>query len=145
MKKAGVFFAPGYEEIEALTVVDLLRRAGMETLCISVDNERQVTGSHGIEVSMDAGIAETDFDSLDVIVCPGGMPGTTNLEACSALTEQIQSFYEKGKLLAAICAAPSIFGHMGLLHGRKACIFREWRTSLRGQRLCMTMSHSQTM
>lgn len=123
MKKVGVFFGTGYEEIEALTVVDLLRRAGIEAQCISIDNQKQVMGSHKINVDMDAGIEDVDFESLDMIVCPGGMPGTRNLEACDVLTEQIRSFYEKGKLIGAICAAPSIFGHMGLLKGRKACIF----------------------
>ncbi len=123
MKKAGVFFGTGYEEIEALTVVDLLRRAGIEVQCISIDNRKQVMGSHKINVEMDAGIGDVDFESLDMIVCPGGMPGTRNLEACDVLIEQIRSFYEKGKLIGAICAAPSIFGHMGLLKGRKACIF----------------------
>lgn len=123
MKKVGVFFGTGYEEIEALTVVDLLRRAGIEVQCISIDNRKQVMGSHKINIEMDAGIGDVDFESLDMIVCPGGMPGTRNLEACDVLTEQIRSFYEKGKLIGAICAAPSIFGHMGLLKGRKACIF----------------------
>ena len=123
MKKVGVFFGTGYEEIEALTVVDLLRRAGIEVQCISIDNRKQVMGSHKINVEMDAGIGDVDFESLDMIVCPGGMPGTRNLEACDILTEQIRSFYEKGKLIGAICAAPSILGHMGLLKGRKACIF----------------------
>lgn len=123
MKKVGVFFGTGYEEIEALTVVDLLRRAGIEVQCISIDNQKQVMGSHKINIEMDAGIGDVDFESLDMIVCPGGMPGTRNLEACDVLTEQIRSFYEKGKLIGAICAAPSIFGHMGLLKGRKACIF----------------------
>lgn len=132
MKKAGVFFAEGYEEIEALTVVDLLRRAEIEVQCISIDNKKQVKGSHGINVDMDSNIADVDFDSLDVLVCPGGMPGTTNLEACSVLTEQIRSFYEKGRLIAAICAAPSIFGHMGLLQGRKACIFPGMEEELLG-------------
>lgn len=123
MKKVGVFFGAGFEEIEALTVVDLLRRVNIDVQCISIDNQKQVMGSHQINVAMDAGIDEVDFDSLDMIVCPGGMPGTKNLEACSALTEQIRNFYENGKLIGAICAAPSIFGHMGLLKGRKACIF----------------------
>lgn len=123
MKKVGVFFGTGYEEIEALTVVDLLRRAGIEAQCISIDNRKQVMGSHKINVDMDAGIEDVDFESLDMIVCPGGMLGTRNLEACDVLIEQIRSFYEKGKLIGAICAAPSIFGHMGLLKGRKACIF----------------------
>lgn len=123
MSRVGIFFGTGFEEIEALTVVDLLRRAGIETVCISVDNEKTVTGAHQIVVCMDKGIAETDFAALDMIVCPGGMPGTKNLEACKVLTQQITDFYENGKKIAAICAAPSIFGHMGLLKGKKACIY----------------------
>ena len=123
MKRVGVFFGTGYEEIEALTVVDLLRRVNVEVICVSIDNEKEVTSSHNVSVAMDAGIDEIDFDSLDMIVCPGGMPGTKNLEACEKLTKKVKEFYENGKLIGAICAAPSIFGHMGLLKGRKACIF----------------------
>ena len=123
MKKVGVFFGTGYEEIEALTVVDLLRRVEIETICVSIDNQKQVMGAHNINVDMDAGIDEINFDSLDMIVCPGGMPGTNNLEACKKLTEQIKKFYDAGKLIGAICAAPMIFGHMGLLKDREACIY----------------------
>lgn len=132
MKRVGVFFGTGYEEIEALTVVDLLRRVDIEAVCISIDNHKQVMGVHNINVDMDAGIDEVDFDSLDMIVCPGGMPGTKNLEACSKLTEQVKRFYENGKLIGAICAAPMIFGHMGLLEGRKACIFPGMEENLVG-------------
>lgn len=115
MKRAAIFFGTGYEEIEALTVVDLLRRAGIEAVCVSIDNAESVTGSHEISAAMNAGIDDIDFDSFDILVCPGGMPGTKNLEACRKLTDNIQKFYDSGKLIAAICAAPSIFGHMGLL------------------------------
>jgi len=99
MKKAGIFFATGYEEIEALTVVDLLRRAGIEAVCVSIDNQKSVTGSHNISVAMDMGIDEIDFDSLDIIVCPGGMPGTKNLEACETLTIKFRNFMIKISLL----------------------------------------------
>ncbi len=132
MKKAGIFFATGYEEIEALTVVDLLRRAGIEAVCVSIDNQKSVTGSHNISVAMDMGIDEIDFDSLDIIVCPGGMPGTKNLEACETLTNKIQEFYDKDKFIAAICAAPMIFGHMGLLKGKKASIYPDMENELIG-------------
>lgn len=135
MKKVGVFFAEGYEEIEALTVVDLLRRADIETVCVSIDNQKQVMGAHQIHVDMDAGIEEIDFDALDMIVCPGGMPGTKNLEACSKLTEQIKHFYDAGKLIGAICAAPMIFGHLGLLEGREACIFPGMEENLIGAKV----------
>lgn len=132
MKKAAVFFGTGYEEIEALTVVDLLRRAGIEAVCVSIDNEKHVTGSHKISVEMDAGIDGIDFDSFDILVCPGGMPGTKNLEACKKLTDKLREFYDSGKLLGAICAAPSIFGHMGILKGKKACIYPGMEAELAG-------------
>jgi 4-methyl-5(b-hydroxyethyl)-thiazole monophosphate biosynthesis len=132
MKKAAVFFGTGYEEIEALTVVDLLRRANIETVCVAIDNERKVTGSHNITVAMDTGIDSIDFDSFDILVCPGGMPGTKNLEACKKLIDNLKKFDEEGKLIAAICAAPSIFGHMGLLTGRDACIYPGMEAELIG-------------
>lgn len=135
MSKVGVFFGTGFEEIEALTVVDLLRRAGIETSCISIDNTDAVTGAHSIEVTMDEAIDEVDFDSLDMIVCPGGMPGTKNLEACTTLTGQIRKFYEQGKFIAAICAAPSIFGHMGLLQEKEACIYPGMEEELSGAKV----------
>lgn len=122
-KSAAVFFATGFEEVEALTVVDLLRRAGIETVCVSIDNAKSVTGSHNITVEMDAGLDRLDFGLFDILICPGGMPGTKNLEACEWLIRNIRSAYENGKFIAAICAAPSIFAHMGLLQGRKACIY----------------------
>jgi len=136
MKKAAVFFGTGYEEIEALTVVDVLRRAGIETVCVAIDNKTQVMGSHNISVAMDTGIDALDFEDFDILVCPGGMPGTKNLEACAKLTEQLQKFAESGKLIAAICAAPSIFGHMGLLAGKKACIYPGMEKELSGAEVC---------
>ncbi|MCD8039828.1 MAG: DJ-1/PfpI family protein [Lachnospiraceae bacterium] len=132
MKKAAVFFATGYEEIEALTVVDLLRRAGIEVTCVSIDNEKSVTGAHKISVEMDAGISGLDFEGFDVLVCPGGMPGTKNLEACEELKAQLRAFYDAGKLIGAICAAPGIFGHMGLLKGKRACIYPGMEAELEG-------------
>lgn len=132
MKRAAIFFGTGFEEIEALTVVDILRRAGIEAVCVAIDDRKQVTGAHNITVDMNAGISEIDFDSFDILVCPGGMPGTKNLEACKLLTEQIQRFYDAGKLIGAICAAPQIFGHMGILKGRKACIYPGMEAELVG-------------
>lgn len=132
MSKAAVFFGTGYEEIEALTVVDILRRADVETTMVSVTKERSVTGSHSISVAMDAMLSEVDFNSLDVIVLPGGMPGTKNLEACEALMEQVDAFIAQDKIVAAICAAPSILGHRGFLKGRKACSFPNFESHLEG-------------
>ena len=118
-----VFFATGYEEIEALTVVDLTRRAGIETWMVSITQEKAVTGSHGITVTMDKVLSEVDFAQVDMIVLPGGMPGTLNLEGCEPLMEKVREFDKTGKYISAICAAPTVFGHLGLLKGRKACCY----------------------
>ena len=119
-----VFLADGFEEIEALTVVDLCRRAGITTDMVSIKEPSEtalfVTGSHGIRVTADRLIGDLDFDALDMIVLPGGMPGTTNLEACEPLMAQVRAFDGEKRRLAAICAAPGIFGRMGLLEGRNA-------------------------
>lgn len=128
----GVFFAEGYEEIEALTVVDLLRRAEIEVKMVSVTGSRQVTGSHGITVQMDALLEEIDFAVTDMLVLPGGMPGTLGLEACMPLMEQVKAFFAEGKPIAAICAAPTIFGHLGLLNGQPACCYPGMEGELEG-------------
>ena len=127
-----VFFANGYEEIEALTVVDLTRRAGIETWMVSITDEKAVTGSHSITVSMDKTLAEVDLEQVDMIVLPGGMPGTLNLEACEPLMEKIKEFDKAGKYISAICAAPTVFGHLGLLNGKKACCYPSMEDGLVG-------------
>lgn len=132
MSKAAIFFGTGYEEIEALTVVDILRRANITADMVSITGEREVTGSHGIKVEMDKLFEEVDFDELDIIVLPGGMPGTTNLEAHKPLMDKVDEFYRKDKYIAAICAAPSIFGHKGILKGRKACSNPGFESHLEG-------------
>ncbi len=132
MKKIAIFFAEGYEEIEALTVVDLCRRANIQIDMVSVTDSLQVTGAHGIAVTMDKMIFEVDFSSLDMIVLPGGMPGTRNLEQVPLLMEQVKAFAETGKYIAAICAAPSVFGHLGLLSGKNACCYPGFEEELTG-------------
>lgn len=132
MSKAAVFFGTGYEEIEALAVVDILRRAGVETPMVSITGERSVTGSHNIKVEMDALFNEVNFDELDMIVLPGGGEGTKNLEACEPLMEQVDAFVSQDKLVAAICAAPSILGHREILKGKKACSYPTFESHLEG-------------
>lgn len=132
MSKVCVFFGTGYEEIEALTVVDILRRQKIDTQMVSVTGEKMVTGSHQIPVQMDCLIEDVDFDTVDVIVLPGGMPGTKNLEACEMLMEQVDAFAAAGKTVCAICAAPSILGHRGLLKGKKAIAYPGFEDELTG-------------
>lgn len=123
MSKVGVFFGTGFEEIEALTVVDLLRRVKIEVDMVSVTGEKVVMGSHNIGVNMDMLLAEEDFDALDAIVLPGGLKGTEMLENTEPLMKQVERFFENGKLVCAICAAPTILGHKGILNGKKACCY----------------------
>lgn len=132
MNKIAIFFGTGYEEIEALTVVDICRRCGLEIDMVSITQELQVTGSHGITVAMDKTFSQVDFPEYDMIVLPGGGPGTKNLEAHQGLMEQVDIFYQKDKYIAAICAAPSIFGHRGILKGKKACSYPSFESHLEG-------------
>lgn len=132
MSKVCIFLAEGFEEIEALTVVDILRRVGIEISCVSVTGQKQVTGSHQITVTADKLIEEVDFEQTDMLVLPGGMPGTLNLEAHEEFMEQVKNFYKNQKWLAAICAAPSIFGHLNMLEGKKACCYPGFEKDLQG-------------
>lgn len=132
MSKVCVFFGTGYEEIEALAVVDILRRQGIETEMVSVMGEKTVTGSHKIPVVMDRLIEDVDFDSVDMIVLPGGLAGTNELENCSQLMKQVDSFVAAGKAVSAICAAPTILGHRGHLKGKKAICYPGLEKQLNG-------------
>ena len=132
MSKVLLFLAEGHEEIEALTVVDLLRRAGIEIDTVSITGSRQVTGSHSITTIAGKLFDEADFDEADMLVLPGGMPGTLNLEAYAPLMNQVRSFNSSGKHIAAICAAPTVFGRAGLLEGKKACCYPDMEGDLKG-------------
>lgn len=123
MKKVGIFLAQGFEETEALATIDLLRRAKVEVDMVSVTGEKYVVSTHGIAIGTDKLLSEVDFDSYDMLIMPGGMPGTRNLEACEELMAQVERFYAEGKYLAAICAAPIIYGHRGMLKDRDACCY----------------------
>ena len=132
MSRVCVFLAEGFEEIEGLTVVDLLRRAGVETQMVSITEERMVTGSHGISVQADVCLGDADFGGTELLVLPGGMPGTKNLGACGRLTELLKEFYRDGKKVAAICAAPSVLGDLGILKGKKAACYPGFEERLAG-------------
>lgn len=120
MKKVYIFLADGFEEIEGLTVVDLLRRAGIEAVTVSIKEDKMVTGAHGISVMADFLFEEIKGTMADMAVLPGGMPGTTNLLACEPLMDMVLGLHSAGAYVAAICAAPSILAEIGLLEGKKA-------------------------
>ncbi|MCI9532936.1 MAG: DJ-1/PfpI family protein [Lachnospiraceae bacterium] len=132
MKKIGIFLAEGFEEIEGLAVVDILRRAGLEAVTISVTGQKEIHSSHQVGVLADRLFDEVGFAELDGVVLPGGMPGTTNLGAHAGVNEVIRSFAAEGKLVAAICAAPSVLGQAGILQGKKAACYPGFEDKLTG-------------
>ena len=132
MKRVSVFLADGFEEIEGLTVVDILRRAGVQVDTVSVTGDRMIQGSHQIDVQADFLFEEMDFTQTDMLVPPGGMPGTKHLMEHKGLRSLLQAYDEQGQYIAAICAAPSIFGGLGFLNGRKACCYPSFEEKLEG-------------
>lgn len=130
--RVGIFMADGCEEIEGLTVVDVMRRAGIAIETISINGTNQVTSSHQVTFNTDTTKDKADYSSYDGIVLPGGMPGTLNLGADETVTRVIQDFAEVGKLVAAICAAPSVLGQANVLNGRKATCHPGYEDKLTG-------------
>lgn len=133
MKTVYAFLADGMEEVEALMVIDLLRRTKkLDVVTVSIKDELLVESSHNIKLYADKNIIEIDFEKGDCIFLPGGLPGTTNLAACDKLTEQIVKYNEDGKVLAAICAAPSVLGQLGVLKGKNATCYPGFEDKLEG-------------
>ena len=132
MKKVAVLLADGFEEIEALTVVDILRRASVYVDTVSITDEYKVRGSHGINVQTEDLFDEVNFVEFDMIVLPGGMPGTTNLDEHPGVKRVVEDYVTSGKYVAAICAAPSLLGGMGLLKGKRAACYPSVEDKLSG-------------
>ena len=132
MSKVAIFMADGCEEIEGLTVVDILRRAGVKIDMLSIGDSLNVTGSHGIQFRADYLMTDKNSDDYDGVILPGGMPGTTNLENNTLVQSALRKQFSAGKLIAAICAAPTIFGEMGLLKGKKATCYPGMEDGLKG-------------
>lgn len=126
-----VFLANGFEECEALAPIDILRRAGLEVMTVGV-NDKTAYGSHNIPVVCDITIDEATFDDLEAIILPGGMPGTINLENNQTVQDFIDYSNQNGLLIGAICAAPSILGHKGLLNDKKATCYPGFEKELIG-------------
>ncbi|MBR2338091.1 MAG: DJ-1/PfpI family protein [Clostridia bacterium] len=124
-----VFLANGFEEIEALATVDILRRAGLAVTTVGVGGE-YVTGTHGIVVKADCGDASAFPNEVQAVVLPGGIPGTPNLEASAVVQGCVDTAVEQGAYVCAICAAPSILGHKGLLRGKRATCYPGFETEL---------------
>lgn len=132
MAKAYVFLADGFETVEALAVVDILRRAGVDTVTVGVSQNNEIISAQKVTVKADKMLADGEYTDGDIVFLPGGMPGTKNLEADKKVLDIVKKQYESGKIVTAICAAPSILGHMDILQGKKATCYPGFEKDLYG-------------
>lgn len=126
-----IYFADGFEEVEAIATLDVIRRAGIDVLSVGVGS-RNITGTHGIKIVCDISSDEATYSGLDGVVLPGGMPGTNNLLNNNYVVDAVKYANESGLLVAAICAAPMILGRLGILKGKKAVCFPGFEDELAG-------------
>ena len=130
-----VFLATGFEEVEALTVVDICRRAALQVNMVSVCDDLSVVGAHGISVHADSLFDDNTYADADLLFLPGGMPGADNLRNHAGLCDVIVKHYDTGKPLAAICAAPFVYGELRLLKGVKVTCYPGFENKLDGAKL----------
>lgn len=136
MKESYIFLADGFEEVEALTPVDVLRRAGMPVKTVSITHSRQVTGAHGVMVTADLVYDPVIFTDPGWLILPGGMPGATNLYDFAPLGGLLKRHKEHGGRIAAICASPAVvLGQLGLLKGEKATCYPGFEHLAEGARM----------
>lgn len=136
MRPSYVMFADGFEEIEALTVVDVMRRAGMPVVTMSIYETPEAIGAHGVTVVADEAFDPDLLEDAEWLICPGGMPGASNLAENATLCEILKERNESGEKIAAICASPSvIFGPLGLLNGRNATCYPGMEDGMEGANL----------
>ena len=127
--KIAVPLAEGFEEIEAVTIVDVLRRAGLDVVTAAV-GKNPVTGSHAIPVMADADLSDLDPADFSSIVLPGGMPGTKNLRESRDVLDFVRAVYSRGGLAAAVCAAPTVLYQAGILKGKRVTVFPDYAASM---------------
>ena len=123
MAKVYEFLANGTEEVEALIIVDILRRGGVDIKMVSTTGSEYIESSHGVVIKCDQMIEDSDFSDADMLLLPGGQPGTTNLHYHDGVRKAISDHYAAGKKIGAICAAPMILGDLGILKGKKATCY----------------------
>ncbi|HZL11338.1 MAG TPA: DJ-1 family glyoxalase III [Prolixibacteraceae bacterium] len=131
-KKIAVHLANGFEEIEAVSIIDVLRRAELDVVVVSVTGEKEVSGAHQLSVMADTLFEQVNYDEIYMIVLPGGMPGAANLDAHASLKIQIKQFNAENKPLAAICAAPLVYGNLGILKGKQVVCYPGFEHFLKG-------------
>lgn len=132
MKKIYMFLADGFETVEALAPVDVMRRAGLQVVTVSIMGRKSVLSAQDVPVTADTMLDECSFSEADALVLPGGSVGTENLSSCTAVRNAIEAANADGKIVAAICAAPMVLGRMGLLQGRKATCYPGCEVELTG-------------
>lgn len=130
--KVLVLFAEGFEEVEGVTQVDFLRRAGVEVLTVSITENKCVKGNFGMTIQTEAILSEINDEQYDMIVLPGGVKGMENLKSNAKVTELLEKFYKEDKWVAAICASPTILGAIGLLEGKRAVCYPGFENGLIG-------------
>ncbi len=135
MKKVALFLADGFEEIEALATIDILRRAAIPVTTVSITAKKEVTGAHQIPVLADSLFDQTDFSQVGCLVLPGGMPGAKHLNEHEGLKKLITNFDKRGEPIAAICAAPMVLGGLGLLQEKQATCYPGFEEKLTGARI----------
>lgn len=127
-----LLLADGFEEVEAATPIDILRRAGIEVKTFSISTEQYVCGAHNIMIDSDDYIGNIDYGEVDAVILPGGLQGTQNLGNCKDVQHILDYMYENNKIICAICAAPSILGKSGYLKGKRATCFPGFEEYLKG-------------
>lgn len=130
--KIYTFLANGFEEVEALGPIDVCRRAGLEVVTVSIYDTEVVEGAHGVKIIADTTFADNDYSDADMLFLPGGMPGATNLDAHQGLRNAILAHHKDGKPLAAICAAPLVYGNLGLAEGKNMTCYPGFEKFLTG-------------
>lgn len=138
MKNVYLFLADGTEECEALVTLDLLRRAGIDVTTISVMDSRTIKSSSGVSIETDVMIEGVNLNEADMLILPGGMPGTLHLGECQELCDAILVFNQSDKKIAAICAAPSVLGKLGVLEGKSAICYPGFEDELTGATIAKT-------
>jgi len=135
MNQVTVHLAEGFEEIEAVTIIDVLRRAGIDLIIVSITGKSVVKGSHNIELKADLLFEEVDYSKGDMIILPGGMPGSKNLNEHEGLKFQIIEYQKNEKYIAAICAAPIVLGNLGILNGKNVVCYPGYEANLVGAKI----------
>ncbi len=127
-----VFMANGFEDIEALAPIDIMRRAGLQVQTVSINEDNIVESAHGVKIICDANLRDVQWNDAQLLVLPGGLPGATHLDECEPLRQGVLRHHAAGKPVAAICAAPQVLGHLGLLKGVRATCYPGFETELEG-------------